>query len=71
MTYESLENSLLQYLDDQTLEVAIDVEVRSIKVMAKAISILYNVIEANHKELSQKMDAIHQELCGMRCHDQG
>ena len=66
MIITSLENTLLQHLKDEMLDEATDDEVRSIKIMAKAISILYQKLDANHKEILEKMNAMHQELQSMR-----
>ena len=62
MTTKSLENSLLQHLEDQILEEATDVEVRSIKVMAKVISILNKKLDANHNEVLGEVDKMRREL---------
>ena len=66
MNAEHFENCLLQHLQDEKLEATTNVEMRSIKVMAKAISILYHKMDANHKELLEKMDAIHREIQSLR-----
>ena len=66
MIITNLENTLLQHLKDEMLDEATDDEVRSIKIMAKAISILYQKLDANHKEILEKMNAMHQELQSMR-----
>ena len=56
------ENCLLQHLQDQNLEATTNVEVRSIKVMAKAISILYQKLDTNHNEVLGKVDEMRREL---------
>ena len=49
MIIATLENTLLQHLKDEMMDEATDDEVRSIKIMTKVMSLLYQKLDANHK----------------------